>query len=81
MLQIFGYMSGIISIICILPYLRDIFRHTTKPERASWFIWTVLGSIAFFSQYAKGATDSLWMTAAQTLVSISQPFGARTLNS
>ena len=69
-LQLFGYTAGIVSIVGIIPYLRDIFRGTTKPERASWFIWSVLGGIAFFSQYAKGATDSLWMTGAQTLIVI-----------
>ncbi|MBT4856699.1 hypothetical protein HON52_00745 [Candidatus Uhrbacteria bacterium] len=38
----------------------------TRPKRASWFIWAVLGFIAFFSQFAKGATDSLWLTGGQT---------------
>ena len=66
MLQIFGYFSALLSIIMIAPYIRDIFRLETKPERGSWFIWTVLGFIAFFSQLAKGATDSLWLTAGQT---------------
>lgn len=51
----------------VVPYIRDIFLLKTKPERASWFIWTVLGFIAFFSQLAKGATDSLWLTGGQTL--------------
>ncbi len=50
----------------VVPYVRDILLLKTKPERASWFIWTVLGFIAFFSQLAKGATDSLWLTAGQT---------------
>ncbi len=50
----------------VVPYIRDIFLLKTKPERASWFIWTVLGFISFFSQYAKGATNSLWLTAGQT---------------
>lgn len=67
MTQVFGLASGLVSIISFLPYIRDVFRGTTKPERASWLIWTTLGSIAFFSQLAKGATDSLWMTAAQTV--------------
>lgn len=66
MLQIFGYISAILSIVMIVPYVRDILRHKTKPERGSWFIWSVLGFIAFFSQLAKGATDSLWLTAGQT---------------
>jgi hypothetical protein len=62
-----GLVSGIITIAGLLPYLRDIFRKTTKPERATWFIWMILGSIAFFSQLAKGATSSLWMTGVDTL--------------
>ncbi len=67
MYQIFGYISGGLSIAMIVPYMRDIFLRKTTPERASWFIWTVLGFIAFFSQWAKGATDSLWLTAGQTV--------------
>ena len=64
---LFGVTAALISILSFIPYIRDIVRGKTHPERASWFIWTALGSIAFFSQMAKGATDSLWMTGAQTL--------------
>lgn len=67
MLAIFGYLSAILSILMVVPYIRDILLLKTRPERASWFIWTVLGFIAFFSQLAKGATNSLWLTAGQTL--------------
>lgn len=66
MLQLFGYTSAVLSIVMIIPYILDILRLETKPERGSWFIWTILGFIAFFSQLAKGATDSLWLTAGQT---------------
>jgi hypothetical protein len=66
-LQFFGYLSAIISIIAILPYIYNILKGETKPERASWMIWAVLGSIAFFSQLEKGATNSLWMVGASTL--------------
>ena len=62
MFQFLGLLSGVLSGGSYIPYLRDIFRHTTKPERASWLIWAVLGSIAFFSQLAEGATWSLWLT-------------------
>lgn len=67
MLQLLGIVSGLLSALCYLPYIRDILRKTTKPERASWFIWSVLGSIAFFTQLAKGASDSLWLPAVQEL--------------
>lgn len=64
-LQLAGYLSGIAIILSFFPYIRDIFRDKTKPERASWLIWTILGLISFFSQFAKGATWSLTMTGAQ----------------
>lgn len=67
MFQVFGYISAIVSAFCYLPYIRDILRLKTKPERASWFIWTILGSIAFFTQLAKGATNSLWLTGVETV--------------
>ncbi len=67
MLQLFGYTSALLSILMIIPYVRDIIKLKTKPERGSWLIWTVLGFIAFFSQLAKGATESLWLTVGQTL--------------
>jgi hypothetical protein len=66
MLAFFGYISGILSVLCYLPYIRDILLGKTKPERASWFIWSVLGSIAFFSQLSKGASYSLWLPGVQT---------------
>lgn len=61
----FGYISGILILLSFAPYIRDIFRHTTKPERASWLIWSVLNLISFFSQLAKGASHSLWLAGAQ----------------
>lgn len=67
MLSMFGYISAALSIAMVVPYIVDMLKHKTKPERASWFIWLALGSIAFFSQMAKGATESLWLTAGQTV--------------
>ena len=61
-----GILAGLISIIMYIPYVRDILKGTTKPERASWLIWSVLGLIAVTSQLSKGATDSIWMTVAQS---------------
>jgi hypothetical protein len=62
-----GILAGILSIIMYLPYIKDTIKGITHPHRASWLIWSSLGLIAFFTQLAKGATNSLWMTAAQTL--------------
>jgi hypothetical protein len=63
--QAAGYASGIAILLSFVPYVRDIFLGKTKPERASWLIWALLGFISFFSQFAKGALWSLTMTGAQ----------------
>lgn len=64
-LAFFGLMSAAFSTIAYLPYIRDTLLQRTQPQRASWFIWSVLGSIAFCSQLYEGATDSLWFAGAQ----------------
>ena len=66
-LQAAGYLSGLAILLSFVPYIRDIFKGTTKPERASWLIWTILGAISFASQFAEGATWSLIMTGAQAV--------------
>ncbi|CAN5196630.1 hypothetical protein BH11PAT4_BH11PAT4_7240 [soil metagenome] len=53
-----------------VPYVRDMLRGTTKPERASWFIWAILGSIALSSQYAEGAQWSLVFPTLDTFFGI-----------
>jgi hypothetical protein len=70
MFLVIGILAGILGIVMFIPYIRDILKHKTKPERASWLIWSLLGLIAVSSQLAKGATDSIWMTVAQTFGTI-----------
>ncbi len=65
--EIAGYLSGVAILLSFVPYARDIFRGKTRPERMSWLIWAILGSILFFSQFAKGATYSLVLTGVQAV--------------
>ncbi|MEX0309377.1 MAG: hypothetical protein AB3N17_03935 [Tateyamaria sp.] len=64
-LRLFGVASAIISIYAYLPYLRDTLAGRTRPQRASWLIWSILGSIALGSQIYEGASASLWFAAIQ----------------
>lgn len=66
MLQVLGILSGLISVSAYIPYIKDVLAKKTQPERASWLIWAVLTSIAFFSQLAKGASNSLWLPGIET---------------
>ena len=38
-----GILAQFIFAIAILPYIISIFRETVKPNRISWFIWSVIG--------------------------------------
>jgi len=62
----FGLVSGALSAVAFLPYITDTLRRRAQPERASWLIWSVLATIAFFSQVYEGATSSLWFAGVQT---------------
>ncbi len=67
MLEIFGYMSGILMMLSAIPYTRSILKGKTKPQRMTYFIWAILILIAFFSQLAKGGTWSLFLTAGDAV--------------
>lgn len=65
MLAFYGVMSAVLSTFAYIPYIKDTLARRTQPDRASWLIWSTLGSIAFFSQLYEGATDSLWFAGVQ----------------
>jgi hypothetical protein len=57
--ETFAILSGVIVLLAGPPYLIDIFKGKTKPQRTAWFIWTVLGVVAFVSQIGLKAHWSL----------------------
>jgi len=67
---VFGIVSGVLSTFAYLPYAVDTIARRTQPQRASWLIWSVLGSIAFFSQVYEGASTSLWFAGVQVTATI-----------
>lgn len=60
-----GPIAGCLSVLAFVPYLADTVNRRTKPQRASWMIWSVLGSIALAGQIAEGASASLWFAGVQ----------------
>lgn len=67
MQQILGYLSGALIALSCIPYIIDIFKKKTVPARATWFIWGILLTIAFFAQISEGGTWSLITTAIDWL--------------
>lgn len=70
MAEVFAIASALILVAGAPPYLIDILKHKTKPERATWFIWSVLGTIAFFSQLSLHGGWSLLFVGFDGLGSI-----------
>ncbi len=52
---VFAGLSSVLSILCFIPYFRDIFRGTTKPHRYTWFIWATLQAIVAKAMWNGGA--------------------------
>jgi len=61
----FGVLSGLLSIFAFVPYIIDTIKGHTHPERACWFLWSVLGSISLASLLFEGAGASIWFVLVQ----------------
>lgn len=61
----FGITAGIVGISGYIPYILDILKRTTKPDRIAWLIWTFEYTALFFAQLGIGAGPSLWIVGLQ----------------
>ena len=63
-----GIVGGIAAILAFVPYIYSIFKEKTKPSRMSWFIWSWLGFLLYFSYKSSGAHDTLWIPLVYAIV-------------
>lgn len=61
MYEIVGKIAGVISLVAFVPYIVAILRGKTKPNRATWWIWTIVGIMLGASYYFSGANNTLWV--------------------
>jgi hypothetical protein len=64
---LFAIGGGILELIGGPFYLYDILKGHTKPQRTTWFIWTVEGMIALFASLQLGAHWSLVFVALNAI--------------
>lgn len=57
----FGRIAGLVALAGFLPYVVAILRRQTRPNRATWWIWTVVGALLCVSYYSAGARDAIWV--------------------
>jgi hypothetical protein len=69
-----GIFAGILASITFVPYIITTLQRKTKPNRATWCIWAVVGVILCSSYYSSGSTNAIWVPASyavgQTIVAI-----------
>ena len=56
-----GIIAGVISLFGYLPYIVAILQKKTKPNRATWCIWTIIGFMLVASYYSSGANNTIWL--------------------
>lgn len=56
-----GKVAGIISLVAFIPYIFAVLRGETKPNRTTWWIWTVVGLMLGASYYSSGANHTIWV--------------------
>lgn len=62
-----GQVAGVVALAGFAPYLLSTARGRTVPNRATWWIWTVVGATQCASYYAAGARDSIWVPIGYVL--------------
>lgn len=59
-------LATIISIAGYLPYISDIIKRKSKPNRVTWLIWSILGTVLCFTSFELSDYD--WMTICVPVV-------------
>jgi len=67
MKELFLVLATLITVGAIIPYLRDIFKGSTKPNLVSWITWTLLTGIATAAEVSAGENIAAIFTGASGL--------------
>lgn len=60
-------VSALVTAACVLPYLRDVRRGTTRPHRTSWCVFAVLAVVAAVSQAIAQVGPGIWLAAGSAV--------------
>lgn len=56
-----GIVAGVLALAGYIPYIYSIFKGQTRPNQASWIIWTVVGGLLAVSYFAEGDANAIWL--------------------
>ncbi|MCX6763224.1 MAG: hypothetical protein NTZ97_00605 [Candidatus Moranbacteria bacterium] len=58
--EIIGYISGLLVIASIVPYLFRIWQKKITPNITSWSLWTLIGFALLLTYKSSGAKANIW---------------------
>jgi hypothetical protein len=64
---VIGIVAGVVTLVGFVPYIVAVRRGQAKPNRATWWIWTVACGALFASYYATGERSSVWVPLSYVL--------------
>lgn len=62
-----GIVSGAFLVAGYIPYIYEVLRKTTTPNRASWFIWSLSTAIILFGVSETGTNEAIWVPIADAI--------------
>lgn len=62
-----GILAGVLSFAAYVLYIFSTLQGKTKPNRATWWILTLVGLMIATSYYAGGARDTIWVALSYVL--------------
>ncbi len=65
--QAIGFVSGLFLITGYIPYIYEVIKGKTKPNRASWLIWALSTTIILFSVKETGTHEAIWVPIADAV--------------
>ncbi len=65
--EVIGVVAGVIALLGAVPYVLDTLAGRTRPNRATWLVYVVIGSCVVASSYAAGGRWSLLVPVAYVI--------------
>lgn len=62
-----GIISGLFLIVGYIPYTYEIFKGTSVPNRASWFIWSLSTATILIGVHETGTNEAIWVPIADAI--------------
>jgi hypothetical protein len=59
--EIAGILAGVLSLVGYIPYIYATVKGETRPNKATWMIWTLVGGLLAFSYLAQQGLSSSWL--------------------